>query len=133
RPLGAGAGGLAPLPSKPLPPRLEVTRAPTLDAADLKALVEMLDRLPGVTEVQAALGWVEPLERLRRGLRLGGVTLAGALALGALGAAAGATMAARRAGATEASILRLAGLPRARLSGPVLPPAVAPTPLGALL
>ena len=73
--LGPRGDGLDHLPSNPLPARLEVTPATTMGADDLQALVETLDRLPGVTEVQAAFGWVEPLERLRRGLRLGGLAL----------------------------------------------------------
>jgi cell division transport system permease protein len=118
--LGPRGDGLDRLPSNPLPPRLEVAPAPALGAADLRALAETLDRLPGVTEVQAAFGWVEPLERLRRGLRLGGLGLAAALGLAALAAAAGATVTARRAGAEEAEILRLAGVPTLRLAAPLV-------------
>ena len=115
--LGPRGEGLDRLPSNPLPPRLEVTPAPALGAADLEALVETLDRLPGVMEVQAAFGWVEPLERVRRGLLLGGLALAAVLGLAALGAAAGAAVAARRAGAEETGIL---GSPGSRRS--VWPP-----------
>lgn len=131
--LGPRGEGLDHLPSNPLPARLEVTPATTMGAADLQALVETLDRLPGVTEVQAAFGWVEPLERLRRGLRLGGLALGVVLGLAALGAAAGATLAVRRAGATEASILRLAGVPELRLTAPPVLQGVSLAALGSLL
>ncbi len=131
--LGPRGEGLDHLPSNPLPARLEVTPATTMGAADLQALVETLDRLPGVTEVQAAFGWVEPLERLRRGLRLGGLALGAVLGLAALGAAAGATLAARRAGAAEVSILRLAGVPAFRLAAPPVLQGVGLAALGSLL
>jgi cell division protein FtsX len=131
--LGARAAGLDRLPSNPLPPRIEVTPAATMGAADLEALVAALDRLPGVIDVQAAQGWVEPLERLRRGLRLGGLTLAAALGLVALAAAAGATAAARRAGRDEASILRLAGVSELRLTAPLVLPSLGLAMLGSLL
>jgi cell division transport system permease protein len=131
--LGPRGDGLDQLPSNPLPARLEVTPAPTMSADDLQALVETLDRLPSVTEVQAATGWVEPLERLRRGLRIGGLALGAILGLAALGAAAGATLAARRAGADEVSILRLAGVSRLRLAAPPVFLAVGLATLGSLL
>ncbi len=131
--LGPRGEGLDRLPSNPLPPRLEVTPSPAMDAAELRALAETLDRLPGVTEVQAAFGWVEPLERFRGGLRLGGLALAAVLALAALAAAAGATGTARRAGAEEAGILRLAGVPPLRLAGPLLLQALLLATLGSLL
>jgi cell division protein FtsX len=131
--LGPRGEGLDRLPSNPLPPRLEVTPESALSAADLRALVEALDRLPGVTEVQAAHGWVEPFERLRRGLRLGGLALAAALGLAALAAASGATVAARRAGAEEMRILRQAGVPELRLAAPVLLQALGVATLGSLL
>jgi cell division protein FtsX len=131
--LGSRGDGLDRLPSNPLPPRLEVTPAATLDAADLRGLSEALDQMPGVTEVQAAFGWVEPLERLRRGLRVGGLALAAVLGVAALGTAAGATVAARRAGAVEARILHLAGVPAFRLATPLVLQAVALASLGSLL
>jgi cell division protein FtsX len=131
--LGPRGEGLDRLPSNPLPPRLEVTPAPALAAVDLEALVEALDRLPGVMEVQAAFGWVEPLERVRRGLLLGGLALAAVLGLAALGAAAGAAVAARRAGAEETGILRLAGVPALRLAAPPVLEAVILSTLGSLL
>jgi cell division transport system permease protein len=130
--LGPRGDGLDHLPSNPLPPRLEVIPAATMGAEDLQVLVETLDRLPGVTEVQAAFGWVEPLERLRRGLRLGGLGLAAALGLAALAAATGATLAARRAGADEVSILRVAGVPELRLAAPPVLQAVGLATLGSL-
>jgi cell division protein FtsX len=131
--LGPRGEGLDRLPSNPLPARLEITPAPALTAGELEGLVEMLDRLPGVMEVQAAFGWVEPLERLRRGLLLGGLGLAGILGLAALGAAAGATVAARRVGAVEAGILRLAGVSAVRLAVPPVLQAVLLSTLGSLL
>ncbi|HEY7139232.1 MAG TPA: permease-like cell division protein FtsX [Methylomirabilota bacterium] len=131
--LGPRGEGLDRLPSNPLPPRLEVTPAATLGAEDLQALAAALDRLPGVTEVQTAFDWVEPLARLRRGLRLGGLALAGALGVAALAAASGATVAARRVGAEEASVLRLAGVPPLRLAVPPVLQAVALATLGSLL
>jgi cell division protein FtsX len=131
--LGARGDGLDRLPSNPLPPRLEVTPDATLDAAGLDTLVAALDRLPGVTEVQAAQGWVEPLERVRRGARLGGLGLAAALGLLALGAATAATAAAGRAGRDEVSVLRLAGVPERRLALPLVLQAVALAASGSLL
>jgi cell division protein FtsX len=131
--LGPRGEGLDRLPSNPLPPRLEVTPASTLGAAGLQALVDALDRLPGVTEVQAAHGWVEPFERLRQGLRLGGLALAAGLGLAALGAAAGTTAAARRAAAEEVSILRQAGVPELRLAAPPVLQALGLATLGSLL
>jgi cell division protein FtsX len=131
--LGPRGDGLDRLPSNPLPPRLEITPAPTLDAQELRILGEALDQVPGVTEVQAAVGWVEPLERLRRGLRVGGLALAATLGLVALGTAAAATTAARRMGAQEASILRLAGVPGFRLGAPLVLQAVVLATAGALL
>ncbi len=86
-----------------------------------------------MTEVQAAFGWVAPLERLRRGLRLGGLALGAVLGLAALGAIAGATRAARRAGAAEVSILRLAGVPRFHLGAPPILQGVCLAALGSLL
>jgi cell division protein FtsX len=131
--LGPRGDGLDRLPSNPLPPRLEITPAATLSARDLRVLGEALDQVPGVTEVQAAFGWVEPLERLRRGLRLGGLALAALLGVAALGAAAAATTTARRAGAKEASILRLAGVPALRLSAPLVLQAVVLATVGSVL
>ena len=131
--LGPRGDGLDRLPSNPLPPRLEVTPAPTLDARELRLLGETLDQVPGVTEVQEAFGWVEPLERLRRGLRVGGLALAAILGLVALGTAAAATTAARRLGVEEVSILRLVGVPGLRLGAPPVLQAVILATVGALL
>jgi cell division protein FtsX len=131
--LGPRGHGLERLPSNPLPPRLEVVPTVTLGAGGIQALVEALDRLPGVSEVQAAHGWVEPLERLRQGLRLGGLALAASLGFTALTAAAGATGAARRAGAEEVSILRLAGVPGPRLAAPLVLQAFGLATLGSLI
>jgi cell division transport system permease protein len=131
--LGPRGDGLERLPSNPLPARLEVTPSASLSAGELHALGEALDRLPGVSEVQTAHGWVAPLERLRHGLRLGGLTLAALVGVGALAAATGAVTAARRAGAAEVRILRLAGVPERRLIGPLVLQALGLTTLGALL
>jgi cell division protein FtsX len=131
--LGSRGEGLDHLPSNPLPPRLEVTPTPTSGAGDLRALVQALDRLPGVTEVQAAYDWVEPLERLRRGLRLGGLTLAAVVGIAALGAIAGAATAARRAGAGEVGILRQAGVSGFRLAAPLVLQGVSLGAIGALV
>lgn len=131
--LGPRGDGLERLPSNPLPPRLEVTPAATLSATELQALGQTLDRLPGVSEVQAAHGWVGPLERVRHGLRLGGLALAAGVGLGALAAASGAVAAARRAGAEEVGILRLAGVPELRLATPVVLQALGLATLGSLL
>jgi cell division protein FtsX len=131
--LGPAGEGLGRLPSNPLPPRIELTPARSLDAAALQTLVTTLARLPGVSEVQAAHGWVELVERLRRGLRLGGLGLAAALALAAVAAAAGATVAARRGGADEVAVLRLAGVSELRLAAPLLLQAPGLATLGALL
>jgi cell division protein FtsX len=131
--LGPRGAGLDRLPSNPLPPRLEVVPAATLDAAGVETLVAALDRLPGVSEVQAPRGWIEPLERLRRGLRLGGLALAGILGLSALVGVAGATAAARQAGADEVRVLRLVGVPECRLAAPFLLQAIALAGIGSLL
>ena len=131
--LGPRGDGLDRLPSNPLPPRIEVTPAATLGTQELRILGEALDQVPGVTEVQAAFGWVEPLERLRRGLRLAGLALAALLGVAALGTAAAATAAARRLGAKETGILRLAGVPGFRLGAPVVLQAVVLATAGALL
>jgi cell division protein FtsX len=131
--LGPRGDGLDRLPSNPLPPRIELTPAAGLGAAELEGLVETLDRLPGVMEVQAVFGWVEPLERLRRGLLGGGLGLAVVLGLAAIGAVAGATVAARRAGAAERAILRLAGVSWFRVAAPPVLQAVVLATLGSLV
>ena len=78
-------------------------------------------------------GWVEPLERLRRGLLGGGLGLAVVLGLAAIGAVAGATVAARRAGAAERAILRLAGVSWFRVAAPPVLQAVVLATLGSLV
>jgi cell division protein FtsX len=129
--LGPRAEGLDRLPANPVPARLEVTPRPELDATGLRGLMQALGRLQGVDEVDAALGWVEPVERLQRGLWVGGLALAATLALAAVAAAAGATTAARRAGADECAILRLAGVGEARLAAPLVLQALTLATLGA--
>jgi cell division protein FtsX len=131
--LGPRGDGLDRLPSNPLPSRIEVTPAVTMDAGELQTLAEALERLPGVLNVETAHGWVEPLERLRRGLRLGGLALAATAGLGAFATAAGATAAARRAGADEVSLLRLCGVSGLRLGTPPVLQAVGLATLGSLL
>ena len=86
-----------------------------------------------MSEVQAAHGWVAPFERLRHGLRLGGLALAAGIGLGALAAATGAAAAARRANADEVTILRLAGVPALRLAAPLVLQALGLATLGSLL
>lgn len=130
--LGSRGGDLDRLPTNPLPARLEVMPRPDLDAAALGALVHALERLAGVDEVQAAVDWVEPVERLQRGLHAGGLALGAALALGAVAAAAGATAAARDRAADEVAILRLAGAPGWRLVAPLILQALALATAGAL-
>jgi cell division transport system permease protein len=130
--LGPRGEGLERLPSNPVPARLEVTPRVDLDAAGVRGLVGALDRLPGVDEVRAAADWLEPLERLERGLRFGGLALGATLALAAIVTAAGATAAARREGAEETAILRLAGIPAGRLFLPLVLQALALGTLGAL-
>lgn len=130
--LGPQGVGLDRLPSNPVPARLEITPREDLDAAGLAALVRALAGLPGVDEVQAALGWVEPVERIDRGLRTGGLALGAALALGAVTAAAGATAAARDRGADEAAALRRAGVPAWRLGLPLALQALVLGAVGAL-
>jgi cell division protein FtsX len=131
--LGPAAEGLERLPVNPLPARLEVTPAAGADGAALRALVDRLGQLPGVTEVQAALGWVEPAERLAAALRRGGLALGGLLALGALGALAAAARLARVRRADETAILRLAGAPEGRLRAPLLLQAAVQGGVGAAL
>jgi len=121
--LAGGAGevdGLDRLPANPLPARLEITPAPTLDAAGLRRLVETLGRDTNVDDVAGAFDWVAPLERVDHVLRLGGLALGTLLALGALVAIGASADAARRIRADETAVLRLAGVSEARLWGPIL-------------
>ncbi|HEV8672605.1 MAG TPA: permease-like cell division protein FtsX [Methylomirabilota bacterium] len=99
--LGPAAAGLDRLPVNPVPARVEVTPALPATAAGLRALVDTLGRLPGVEEVQAAIGWVEPAERVEHGLRRVGLTLGSLLALGAVVAIAAATGVAAQRQAAE--------------------------------
>ncbi len=124
RDLGPAGAGLDRLSANPVPARVEVTPAPGLDAAGLRGLMDALRRLPAVEDVEAAVGWVEPSERVERGVRVGGLVLAALLAVGAVTAIAGATGVARRARADEAAVLRLAGVPEAVVRGPLVLQAV---------
>lgn len=124
RDLGPAGAGLERLPANPVPARVEVTPAPGLGAAGLRGLIDALRRVPAVEDVEAAVGWVEPSERVERGVRVGGLVLAALLAVGAVTAIAGATGVARRARADEAAVLRLAGAPEAAVRGPLVLQAV---------
>jgi len=117
---GGGVEGLDRLLANPVPARLEVTPAPTLDAAGLRRLVETLGRDPSVDDVAGAFDWVAPAERVDRVLRLGGMALAGVLAFGALVAIGVSATAVRHQRADETAILRLAGVSEARLRGPLV-------------
>jgi cell division transport system permease protein len=120
RHLGPAGNGLDRLPTNPVPARLEVTPAAELRALALASLVAALARVPGVEEVQAAVGWVGEVERLERALRIGGFALAGLLALAGVLVVAGATSLARHRRADESAVLRLAGVAEARLWTPLL-------------
>jgi cell division transport system permease protein len=117
---GLDGDGLDSLPLNPLPARLVVTPAPDVPAAGLNDLVAALRRLPGVETVQAAVGWVEPVERLQRGLARGGLGLGGLLGLAALAAVVGATVFARDRRREETAILRQAGAPEWTLHVPLI-------------
>jgi hypothetical protein len=93
--LGPAAAGLDRLPTNPVPARVEVVPAARLDAVALQRLVEALGALPGVEDVQAAIGWVAPAERAERALRVAGLGLGGALAVAAVLAIAAGTALAR--------------------------------------
>jgi len=131
--LGASGAGLDRLPTNPVPARLEVIPATTVGAAGLRDLVQSLERLPGVETVQGAFGWVEPFERVARGLRVGGLSLAGTLGLAALLAITGATRLARQRGADETAVLRLVGVAAARLRVPLVLQALVQGGAGAAL
>jgi cell division protein FtsX len=118
--LGLAADGLDRLPLNPVPARLIVTPAAGADAAAVRALVEGLARLPGVEDVQAAVAWLEPVERLERGVTRGGLALGALLGLAALGAVTSATAFARHRRAGETAILRLAGAGPAVLRVPLV-------------
>jgi len=131
--LGQDGDGLDRLPVNPVPARLVVTPALATSAAGLSALVDAIGRVPAVEEVQAAVGWVEPVEGLERGLTRGGSGLAALLGLAALGAIGGATSLARQRRADETAILRLAGVSEGRLRGPLLLQALVQGTAGAAL
>jgi cell division protein FtsX len=131
--LGPRGEDLDRLPANPVPARLEITPGPELDAGALRALVRALDRQPGVEEVQAVLDWVEPSERVLRGLRRGGLALGAALALAALAAMGGAIRGVRRARIDEDAILRLAGVSGLRLALPWVLTGVGLASAGALV
>lgn len=133
RHLGGPADGLDRLPGNPLPARLEITPVATLDAAGLERLVAALGRLAGVEEARAAVGWVRQVERVERGLRMGGGTLAGLLGLGAILAVLGATTAATRSRVDETAILRLVGVREVSIRGPLLLQAIVQGGAGAAL
>jgi cell division protein FtsX len=118
--LGIDTDGLGRLSVNPVPARLVVTPAPGTGAASLRALTETLGRLPGVETVQAAVGWVEPVERLERGLTRGGFALGGLLGLAAVVTLGGASVLARQRRVDETAILRLAGTPETLLRAPLL-------------
>jgi cell division transport system permease protein len=117
---GLDGDGLERLPKNPLPARLVVTPAPDVPAAGLSELVAALRQLPGVETVHAAVGWVEPVERLQRGLARGGLGLGGLLGVTALAAVAGATALARDRRREETAILRQAGAPEWTLRAPLI-------------
>lgn len=120
RALGPVEAGLARLPVNPVAARLEIAPRPGFRAAGLRDLIDALRRVPGIEAVEAALGWVGEVERLERGIRVGGVTLAAALGLTALLTIGGATTLARHRRADESAVLRLAGVPEARLRAPLV-------------
>jgi cell division transport system permease protein len=131
--LGGAANGLDRLPTNPLPARIEVTPSPGLRAAALRDLVDALGRLPGVDEVQAAIGWVREAERIERALRVGGIALAGLLAVTGALSIAGATHLARHRRADETAVLRLGGVPEGRLRLPLVVQGLAQGGAGAAL
>jgi len=131
--LGGPSDGLERLAANPVPARLEVTPVATLHAAGLHGLVEALGRLVGVEEVHAAIGWVGQVERLGRGLRIGGLALGGLLGFGAILAVAGATTTARRGRADETAVLRLCGAREVCVWSPLLLQAVFQGGAGAAL
>jgi cell division protein FtsX len=131
--LGAAATGIEHLPANPVPARLVVVPHRSLDAAALEALVEEMAGLPGVETVEAALRWVAPAERLRRGVALVGYGLAALVALLATVVIGGATRLAAERRRTETQVLRLFGVPEARVRGPLVVQAAVQGGAGALL
>ena len=131
--LDRAADGLDRLAVNPLPARIEVTPGPAIDAATLRALIARLRALPGAEHVQAAVGWVEPAERVERAVRRAGLTLGALLGLAASVAIAAGTVTARQRRAEETAMLRLAGVPEARLRGPLIVQSVVQGLAGAAL
>jgi len=125
--------GLDRLAANPVPARLEIVPALTLDATGLRELVSAVARDPRVDDVTGAFDWVAPAERADRALRLGGTAVTAALALAALGAIAVSATAVRRSRAEETAICRIAGVSEARLWSPVLTLGVLEGLLGAVL
>ncbi len=131
--LGPLEMGLDRLPVNPVPARIEVTPAARLSAAGLHALIASVRRAPGVEDVQAAVGWVAETERLEGALRVGGLGLAGVIGVLAILVIAGGTVVARQRRVDETAVLRLAGVPEARLWMPLLLQALAQGGAGAAL
>lgn len=130
---GPAADGLDRLATNPIPARLEVTPGPGVNASGLARLVGQLQSLPGIQTVQAPIGWVEPAERVADGVRRVGLALTALLGLGALLAIGAATGIARQRRAVETAVLRLSGVPEARLRVPLLLQAAAQGGAGAAL
>jgi cell division transport system permease protein len=120
RAIGPVDAGLARLPVNPVPARLEIAPQPGLSAAALRDLVDTVRQVPGIDTVEAALAWVAELERIRGALRAGGFALAAVLGAMALITMAGATTLARQRRLDESAVLRLAGVPEARLRMPLV-------------
>ena len=131
--LGVGADGLERLPLNPVPARLVIVPAPGLGAAGLRGLVDALGRLPAIEEVQAPIGWVEPAERVERGLTRVGLGLGALLGLAALLVIAAAAALARQRRADETAILRLAGASELTLRAPLVLQAILQGASGAAL
>jgi cell division protein FtsX len=133
RAIGPVDAGLARLPVNPVPARLEIAPRPGLSAAALRDLVDAVRQVPGIDTVEAALAWVAELERFRGALRAGGFALAAVLAALALITIGGATTLARQRRLNESAVLRLAGVPEARLRIPLVLQAVAQGAAGGAL
>lgn len=131
--LGAGTDGLDRLSANPVPARFEVIPQASLDARGLRGLLEAIGRLAGVEEVQAAITWVEQVERLERGCRIAGLAVASLLGLGAFLAVAAATRAARQGRAEETAVLRLCGAREGWIWSPLLLQALFQGGAGAVL
>jgi len=121
---GGESDGLDRLPVNPVPARLVIRPGPGASAADLQRLVDALGRLPGVESVQAAFGWLGPVERVQRAVGRGGLALDGLLGAGALTALIAAGVLARQRRVEETAVLRLAGAPEWTLRAPLVLQAV---------